>query len=142
VRLALVLIAAVLVGVFSLALWLDPYDSEGHARRWETHRQLGLPECTFKTLTGKPCPSCGMTTSFALLLRGDVLNSLRANWVGTFLAVFLMGVIPWALASVVRRRLLFVTSLERVLTWAVATFLTLLLIRWALVLLIFKPPAA
>jgi len=30
-----------------------------------------------------------MTTSFALLLRGDVLNSLHANWVGTLLAVFL-----------------------------------------------------
>ena len=49
----------------------------------ETHRQLGLPPCTFKEMTGLPCPSCGMTSSFALLVRGDVMNSLRANAVGT-----------------------------------------------------------
>jgi len=134
-RLALLLMAAALVGVFALARWLDPYDEEGQARRWETHRQLGLPECSFKTITGKPCPSCGMTTSFALLMRGDVKNSLRANYVGTLLAVFLFLLIPWALASIVRRRLLFIRSLERALTWAVAFFLALLLIRWAFVLL-------
>ena len=33
-----------------------------------THQQLGLPPCNFVTLTGYPCPACGMTTSFALLV--------------------------------------------------------------------------
>jgi hypothetical protein len=101
----------------------------------ETHRQLGLPECTFKTLTGEPCPSCGMTTSFALLMRGDLVNSLQANWVGTVLAVFLLLLIPWALTSLIRGRFVFIQSLERALTWAVTFFLTLLLVRWAFVLI-------
>jgi hypothetical protein len=30
-----------------------------------THEQLGLPPCRFLAFTGFPCPSCGLTTSFA-----------------------------------------------------------------------------
>src|ERR1700739_4433028 len=61
---------------------MNPYDSDGNPRRMATHTQLGLAPCNFVLLTGKPCPSCGMTTSFALLVRGDVVASVRANCVG------------------------------------------------------------
>jgi len=104
------------------------------ARRMETHRQLGLPPCTFKELTKLPCPSCGMTTSFALLIRGDVGNSLRANAVGTLLAAFCLTMIPWGLATVVRGRPLFIRSMERTLTLVVVALLTLMLLRWGIVL--------
>src|SRR5262245_38230563 len=79
VRSALVFVVVLLTGLFSVAIWLDPYDAAGKARTIETHRQLGLPECTFKNLTGKPCPSCGMTTSFSLLIHGDPVNAWKAN---------------------------------------------------------------
>jgi len=133
VRGALVLVIAGLLAVFAIALWIRPYDEEGNAELLATHRQLGLPECSFKVITGKPCPSCGMTTSFALLVRGDVINSVRANFVGTLLAVVCLLAIPWGVASLVRGRLLYVRSLERTLTWVVGIFLTLLLVRWAIV---------
>lgn len=135
VRTALGVLAIGLASVFVIAAFLDPYYEDGKPRIDETHRQLGLPECTFKTLTGKPCPSCGMTTSFALLLRGDVPNSVRANAVGSLLAVFLVLLIPWAVASVVRGRLLYIASFERALTWTVAVFLMLLVVRWGIILL-------
>src|SRR5205823_3267323 len=83
VRGTLVGLALGLSAVFAVAVWLKPYDDDGRPLRMEAHRQLGLPPCTFYSLTGIPCPSCGMTTSFALLVRGDVVNSARANAAGT-----------------------------------------------------------
>jgi hypothetical protein len=134
VRGTLVGIALGLGAVFTIAALLNPYDEDGQPRRMETHRQLGLPPCTFYALTGVPCPSCGMTTSFALLVRGDVWNSLRANAVGTLLAAFCMLLLPWCVASAVKRRPLFIVSIERALTILVAAFLGLMLLRWAIVL--------
>jgi hypothetical protein len=133
VRGALVGIAVGLALVFGIARWLDPYDN-GKPRRLETHLQLGLPPCNFRMMTGLPCPSCGMTTSFAFLVRGDLGNSLRANAVGTLLALFSLAFIPWSLISAVRGQTLFLVSLERALTWVVIVFLTLMLIRWIIVL--------
>ena len=135
VRLSLVLIAVGLVLVFAMALWLNPY-RDGQVWLMETHRQLGLPECNFKRITGLPCPSCGMTSSFALLMHGDLVNSLKANAVGTLLALVCLAYIPWALWSALRGRRLWIVSFERVLLRLVVVFLVLMLCRWAIVLLV------
>jgi hypothetical protein len=134
VRGTLILLAVGLIAIFATAVWLDPYESDGQPRRMETHRQLGLPPCTFYLLTGLPCPSCGMTTSFSFLAHGDVPNSMRANAVGTLLAAFLVIMLPWSLASAIRGRPLGIHSLERALTIVVGAFMLLLLFRWVLVL--------
>jgi hypothetical protein len=135
VRLTLVLIALGLVLVFAVALWLNPYQ-DGQVWLVETHRQLGLPECNFKRITGLPCPSCGMTSSFALLMHGDLVNSLRANAAGTLLALMCLAYIPWALLCAVLGRRLLIRSFERVLLRLVVVFLVLMLCRWAIVLLV------
>jgi hypothetical protein len=134
VRGALAGVALALMGVFAVAAWLNPYTPDGAPLSMATHRQMGLPPCTFFWTTGLPCPSCGMTTSFALLVRGDVANSLRANAVGTVLALFGMTLIPWCLASVACKRTLFIYSMERALTGIVLLFLSLMLLRWVIVL--------
>ena len=134
-------LAGVVVGllaVFGTAVWLDPYRGDGSARVMETHRQLGLPPCTFLEVTGVPCPACGMTTSFALLVRGDVANSVRANWVGTLLAAFCLAVVPWAAYAVVRGRSLFVRSLEKTLIGVVIAVLGLAMLRWAVVVALIR----
>lgn len=134
VRGTLVGLALALFGVFTVALWINPYNDDGSARRMATHRQLGLPPCNFFFITGLPCPSCGMTTSFALLMHGDLRNSLRANAVGTLLAGFCLLLIPWCLASAVCRRTLFIRSVERALAIVGLGFLSLMLLRWVIVL--------
>jgi hypothetical protein len=133
-RAALALFALGLMSVFAVAIWLRPYGPDGRPLHMETHTQLGLPPCTFYRLTGLPCPSCGMTTSFALLVRGDLWNSLCANAVGTLLAALCLALIPWSIASAVRGRLLWIVSLERTLTWLVLGFVVFMLVRWVIVL--------
>ena len=78
-----------------------------------------------------------MTTSFSLLVRGDVAGSLRANWAGSVIAVLWAGALPWALLSAARGRLLLIPcgKGELALTVCVGIVLVLMLGRWAGVLL-------
>jgi hypothetical protein len=137
VRAALLTVGLGLAGVFGVAWWLNPYNPDGSPRTQATHTQLGMPPCNFLVLTAKPCPACGMTTSFALLVRGDVGASARANWAGTVLAVAWAGLLVWALLSAARGRLLGVPAGkgELYLTVAVGAFLVLMLGRWVGILL-------
>lgn len=52
-----------------------------------THTQLGLRSCAFKTSTGLPCPSCGMTTSFAYFAHGNLPASFYTQPMGALLAI-------------------------------------------------------
>jgi hypothetical protein len=130
------LIALGLACVFGVAIWLDPYEPDGTPRTIATHTQLGVPPCNFYVMSNKPCPACGMTTSFALLVRGDVVASLRANWAGTLIAVLWAGLMVWAAASGVKGRPLFIPKGkgEIVLTITVGVVLALMLTRWGIVL--------
>jgi len=133
VRWSLALIAVGLVGVFVLAARIHPYREDGVALRMATHQQLGLPECSFVTATGLPCPSCGLTTSFALTIRADWQNAARANWVGLLLALFCLGLIPWGIVSALAGRALGVASLERALLVVISCVFVMLLVRWSFV---------
>jgi hypothetical protein len=112
--------------------WVWPPKSTG------THQgpPLNLPQCTFKEFTGLPCPSCGMTTSFSLLVHGDIWNSMRANFAGTALALLGMFYIPWSIASAWRGRFLFIQSLEMTLFRLSIGFIILLFGRWGIALAI------
>ncbi len=136
IRFVLLMLVACWAAVFFVATQLDPYDEKGKARAMETHRQLGLPPCTFKVVTGLPCPSCGMTTSFCLLVRGDVWNSLKANFAGTSLAVIGLLFIPWALASALLGRFVFVRELDVWIFRIAMGFLIVMFVRWGIALLI------
>lgn len=133
VRGTLLVMALVPAGVFAVALWLDPYRG-GKIWLEETHTQLGFKECTFKSLTGLPCPSCGMTSSFALFVRGDLGHSLQANFAGTALALFSLAFMGWAAFSSASGKLVWIRCWERVLVRVVVGFMILMFGRWAAVL--------
>lgn len=59
-----------------------------------THQQLGLPACTSIVLWNVRCPSCGMTTSWALTMRGRILEAFSANVGGTLLAIIALAYVP------------------------------------------------
>lgn len=134
VRAALIVLPLGLIAGLCAAAYVRPYDEAGRPLTMGSHTQLGLEPCGFKAATGKPCASCGMTTSFALLAHGDPVNSLRANWVGTLLCMFCVALIPWCAACLARGRLIGARSLERPLLVAGAAFAILALARWGVIL--------
>jgi hypothetical protein len=98
-RVGLAVAAAALVSLLVTARTLTP-DEHGHG----THQQLGLPPCTFYMIFGRPCPACGMTTSWAWLLRGNVIQAAEANAGGAMLAMLSIVAAPWMLISAIRGR--------------------------------------
>lgn len=85
-RVAWGVIATAMAAVLVTAAILTPA-KEGMG----THEALGLPPCSLVVTSGLPCPTCGMTTSFAHAMRGQFISAFIAQpmglmlWVGTWL---------------------------------------------------------
>lgn len=47
-----------------------------------THTQLGLPKCYSVILWDRPCPGCGLTTSWTATMHGNLPLAFRANALG------------------------------------------------------------
>lgn len=77
--------------LLGVAAWLQPA-----AAGIGTHRQLGLPSCSWPSTMGIPCPSCGMTTAFACAADGRFLDAFHAQPLGLLLAI---GTAALAIAS-------------------------------------------
>jgi hypothetical protein len=98
-RFALAVLALSLLALLVTAGILTP-----DARGYGTHEELGLPPCTFYLIYQRPCPACGMTTSWVWLLRGEIGHALAASAGGTLLAGLSLVGVPWLLVSAVRGR--------------------------------------
>lgn len=59
------------------AFMLNPSEA-GHG----THRQLGLPPCGSVVMFDRPCPGCGMTTSWTHFIHGDFTQSFQPHPLG------------------------------------------------------------
>ncbi|MGD0156048.1 MAG: DUF2752 domain-containing protein [Terracidiphilus sp.] len=84
--------------VLGVARWLTPA-----TRGYGTHTELGLPPCNFLRLTHLPCPSCGLTTSFAWAIRMDFWQAFLANPFGLLLFFGTVALIPVSLVLIWRR---------------------------------------
>jgi hypothetical protein len=129
-RLWLAAAGAGLLGMLAIAAVLKP-SPLGHG----THQQLGLPPCTFWVLLGRPCPTCGMTTAWAHLVRGQWHDACRANAGGTLLAILAMAAAPWLLGSALRGNWLGVSPSGRVAAVLLTILALVTLIQWAFRLL-------
>jgi len=96
-----------------------------------THQRLGLPPCSFRVVSGQRCPVCGMTTSWAHLVRGELIEALRANVGGTLLGMVAMVAVPWLLLSAARGRWLGWTPNSAAAAWIATSIMLVTLIDWS-----------
>lgn len=85
-RLTALGVVAGCVAILGVAAWIDP--NPGGVG---THRQLGFGACGFLLTTGLPCPTCGMTTSFAHTVRGQLFSAFWSQPAGALLALLTAG---------------------------------------------------
>lgn len=93
-RLALTLVAGLLIVLLATAAAIEPEE-----RGYGTHQKLGFGECFVVAQWGVRCPSCGMTTSWARLLDGQIAGAVAANAGGVLLCLLAIVTAPWLLAS-------------------------------------------
>jgi hypothetical protein len=98
-RFLLLAASVCLLALFIVARCLPPSQSG-----MGTHQSLGLPPCGALVLWGVPCPSCGMTTSWAWFARGDFGRSWVTNPGGFLLAVYVAIMSGWMGISGVMNR--------------------------------------
>lgn len=71
-----------LTWVFTVAMGLI---LRPHSRGHGTHEQLGLPPCPSVLLFGRPCPGCGLTTSWTLTIQGRIGEAFGSHALGPIL---------------------------------------------------------
>lgn len=81
-RIGAAILALATLTVLITAAWLTP-SPDGHA----THTQLGMQKCVWASSLGKPCPTCGMTTSFSHAGEGSWITAIITQPMGALLAL-------------------------------------------------------
>ena len=95
----------------------------------------GFDFCMFKSLTGVPCPSCGITRSILQLYHGQFTEAILINPLGLIAAVMLVIVPLWIVYDITRNSQSMATyyrKTERVLQKQSIYFplIALLLLNW------------
>ena len=126
-RLILAGLALGLIAVLTTARVLSP-----DPRGFGTHTQLGLGRCAFLAITGKPCPSCGMTTAFAWSVRGQWGSAWNANPAGSIIAPLCFLLVPWLLVVSISGKSRPFRSVDVPLISAVLLGVGLTLLSWAI----------
>ncbi len=125
-------------GGFVVAYRLEP-----DPRGFGTHQRLGLPPCTIRAVFGIPCPSCGMTTSFANITKGRWREAVRANVAGLLLSLVCAALVPWCWLSAFYGRLCWIRRPARLAAFILLVVCGVATVEWMIrLLLLSSPPPA
>ena len=116
----------VCVILLSTAAWLKP-DESGMG----SHRQLGAPPCIIPTLFGYPCPTCGMTTAFACVVRGRLADAWCAQPAGLVMALATILAAAVSLGVLLTGRVWVVNWYRVSPTWVALAVVLLVMGGWA-----------
>src|SRR5262245_50047952 len=92
------------LSLFSFLILATAFFLTPNPKGFGTHEKLHLPPCLFRALTHLPCPSCGLTTSFAYFAKGAFLKSFQANLMGPFLFLGVLGLGCYALFFIYQQK--------------------------------------
>jgi hypothetical protein len=124
-RFGLALLGLGLASMLVTAAWLTPApDGLG------THTQLGLPGCTLYTILGIRCPACGMTTSWAHVMHGDLSRGLQSNVAGVLLCLLSLVSAPLLLWSAFQGKMRYVRAVSFAAVVLLCCILTIAVIEW------------
>jgi hypothetical protein len=88
------------LGVTAVGFLLTPSEN-GHG----THQQLGLPPCPSVIFFERPCPGCGLTTSWTATLHGQLVAAFSAHNLGPLLyALFTASAFACAYGFATKKR--------------------------------------
>lgn len=80
-------ILAGVIGLIALSVLIVAALLQPAADGFGTHTSMGMKPCSLLERTGVPCPTCGMTTSFAHAADGNLLDAFLTQPAGALLAL-------------------------------------------------------
>jgi len=91
--------------------------------------------CIIKNVTGYPCPSCGTTRAVALLLQGNIIESVLLNPFGIVVAVIMTLCPFWILTDIILKKETFYTWYKKTEAtirkpWLASILILLVLLNW------------
>lgn len=103
------------------------------------HEQVVVPgvnvvlpgTCTFRKITGMPCPGCGLTRSFISMCHGWIREAWHYNAGGFFFFVVVVFQVPYRIYQIARiHRGREAHSFARVDSWILILLVIVLLVQW------------
>jgi hypothetical protein len=119
-------VLAACASIVLAALLLEPSGEFVKAGPWT------LPSvCTFRQITGIPCPGCGLTRSIVAAIHGDWSASYTYHRLGLVVVLYLAAQMAYRLTWLtVEPFRATIDRLGRIIDWALIPLMTLLFINW------------
>lgn len=116
------------------SFWIVLFSLTPDPRGFGTHEQLFLPPCFFHWLTQLPCPACGLTTSFAHLVNGNIMQAIHTHRLSPILFMMFVLLTGHAIRSLLKKQNFWLFLNGEKTTFVSMVLVIGLLINWVFVL--------
>jgi len=103
---------------------------------FSTHEQIIPIPCSFHHFFKIPCPSCGLTTSLAHILNGNLLDSIKTHPLGLFFFLLFLIILYQSIKGVILSKAWWQVFQKRWLQNSIICGIGIYLIVWVIRLII------